>query len=271
MKDKRRSGIRLFIAAFFIQMGLGILHLSQRFSSFLGTMVLILSKPDDLEKLIQRFYRRPSSVELWGGTPIRSRGLFEEESRFVTTYLHGKKKCLVLMCGGGRESLALAKLGFEVMGIDSSEALIQKAREHASFLSLACTFEVGDVLNGIFPSEKYDALFLTQTMYSTIPTRRRRTQFLKKVRQSLKEDGLFYLEFCKRHSAQSRFWKYRIKKILSALFCGNRELEEGDSYWIGGTFTHHFNHPAELLSETEESGFKMIELDFDKAYVVISP
>src|SRR4051794_19806995 len=58
-----------------------------------------------------------------------------------------KGAVLDIGCGTGENALFLASRGLEVMGIDSVEAAIEKARAKAAERKLNATFEVGDVLN----------------------------------------------------------------------------------------------------------------------------
>jgi SAM-dependent methyltransferase len=48
-------------------------------------------------------------------------------------------------CGPGRHSLALARRGYEVVGVDRSEEFLRLAREAAAAEGLDCTFEQADV------------------------------------------------------------------------------------------------------------------------------
>jgi len=240
------------------------------FSSLFGSVILILLNSSELEEQVKEYHHQPLSLESWGGSDVRTRGLSDRESHFVTKYLKGKKRCFVFGCGGGRESIALAKLGFEVTGIDSSRELVENAKEHASALSLSCTFEVKDMLYGPHSMEKYDALFLTQAMYSAIPTRKRRIAFLRGAKTLLKDDGFFYLEFLARDGLKRSEWKFQIKKWLARLCGGNKDLERGDIV-RQDHFWHVFNQESELLTETEESGFKVVEIDFSNNDAALTP
>ncbi|MBI4436447.1 MAG: class I SAM-dependent methyltransferase [Candidatus Omnitrophica bacterium] len=262
---------RFFLVSVLVRIDLLLNRFQEKISSAFGSLVLVLSKPKDLEKFVEQFYNRRDFSEALAGEAVRTRGLSPEESQFVTKYLKGKKECLVLMSGGGRESLALAKLGFEVTGIETSQDLVERAKEHVRALSLKnCHFEVGNVLDSLSPARKHDALFLSQSMYSEIPTRTRRIAFLRKMRSHLKDDGFFYLEFCGRDDFREKGWKFRLKKWLAILSGGNRELEEGDVCFMGH-YWHIFSKPSELLSEIENSNFKVVEMDFSNCNAILTP
>ena len=187
-------------------------------------------------------------------------------------FLHVKRFHMVGIGGSGMSGLAhvLHGLGFEVTGIDSSPVLVGRAQEHAQALSLNCHFQIRDVFDGPQTMEKYDALFLSQNMYSTIPTRQRRIDFLRKTQGFLRDAGVFYIEFLAENGPRENSWKFRFKKRLALLCNGNRDLEEGDRVWIPGHYFHLFTE-SEVLKEIQESGFKTMEVDFYRAYAILTP
>ncbi|HEU5379204.1 MAG TPA: class I SAM-dependent methyltransferase [Ktedonobacteraceae bacterium] len=50
-------------------------------------------------------------------------------------------------CGAGRYALALARRGYQVIGVDAAPLLLQEAQRKAAQEQLALTFEVGNLLN----------------------------------------------------------------------------------------------------------------------------
>ncbi len=91
----------------------------------------------------------------------------EEDAVAISSYLaeRGFKGCRVLdaPCGIGRVAIPLARLGFDVAGIDLSSHLVGVARKKASDFKLAAgraRFFVGDMhdLVSKFPPESFDAV-----------------------------------------------------------------------------------------------------------------
>lgn len=75
-------------------------------------------------------------------------GFYPEEERLITRYFSNKNaKILDIGCGLGRTTQPLSDMGFEVIGIDVSEAMINKAR--AKFPTI--DFRIGDACD--FSSE----------------------------------------------------------------------------------------------------------------------
>ena len=273
MREKNSSAQRRRFRLLFVSLLIRLNRLRERIfktsSSTIGSLILILLNPEELEQQVKRYYTTAGGFEDESRPELLEEGFSQEESHFVTTYLNGKETCLVFGSGGGRESLALARLEFRVTGLDSSPPLVEKAKERARALSLPCDFQVRDMLEGPRASEKYDVLFLSQNMYSTIPTRTRRIHFLRNARMFLNDAGFFYLEFLGENGPRKNRWKFRLKKWLALLCHGNTDLEEGDALWIPGHYFHLFTE-SELRSEVEASGFDLIEADYNRAYAILA-
>jgi ubiquinone/menaquinone biosynthesis C-methylase UbiE len=73
--------------------------------------------------------------------------------RRLLTPLRGDERALDVGCGAGALAYALAPLVGEVVGVDSSEDLVDVAREHAP---PGCTFVVGDAEALPFPYGDFD-------------------------------------------------------------------------------------------------------------------
>jgi len=72
-----------------------------------------------------------------------ARGIHE----YVKSKFKGIKRILDIPCGTGRISIPLAKLGYEVMGIDFSEHFVEEARKSVRELQIDnANFLVGDML-----------------------------------------------------------------------------------------------------------------------------
>jgi SAM-dependent methyltransferase len=66
-------------------------------------------------------------------------------------------KVLVLGCGAGNTAIALARVGFEVCGVDIAWDAIAWARENAAVARVAVEFRVGDVADLTFaPGGRFD-------------------------------------------------------------------------------------------------------------------
>ena len=74
-------------------------------------------------------------------------------------------KVLDVGCGGGRHSIQLAKMGFEVYGIDFSEYAIRVAKENAQKENVIenIYFRVGNVLELSFEENFFDIIIIAHS------------------------------------------------------------------------------------------------------------
>src|SRR5699024_10154821 len=108
--------------------------------------------------------------------------------------------------GGGREVIALARLGYHVTAFDSSPYLTAACRHNLE--KAGCTAQILNAPPDQFPRrlDVYDALLIGRGCYHHIPGCRRRIEFLKEGRFWLNSGAPIPLsDFCTR-SADSRFY-----------------------------------------------------------------
>lgn len=96
-------------------------------------------------------------------------------------------KVLDIGCGTGELSQALAEAGFDVVGIDQSEAMLDKAIAHFP----AVEFKLGDILNFAGKPAQYDALF-SNACFHWIRAQDRLANVMHRL---LKPNGVLVAEF----------------------------------------------------------------------------
>ena len=104
------------------------------------------------------------------------------------------KKILHLQCHFGQDTLSLARMGAEVVGVDLSDIAITKARELAQELDLNATFVCCDVLEADqYLQDSFDIVF---TSYGTIGWLPKLERWGKMISHFLKPSGqLIFVEF----------------------------------------------------------------------------
>jgi SAM-dependent methyltransferase len=113
---------------------------------------------------------------------------------------------LDLCCGHGRHSIALARLGFEVTGLDLSSRHLEMARGAASEANLSVKWLRSDMrqipteLTGVF-----DAVINMFTAFGYFDTEEEDQEVLLGVARSLKPGGAFFLDFINREFVIRRF------------------------------------------------------------------
>jgi ubiquinone/menaquinone biosynthesis C-methylase UbiE len=102
-------------------------------------------------------------------------------------------RILDLCCGTGRHSLELARLGFDVVGVDRTVSYIEKAKQKAEEDNLKVTFVVGDMREYSQPDRFNVAVNLFGSFgYFENPDDNR--QVVKNVYASLSSGGKFLIE-----------------------------------------------------------------------------
>ncbi|MFA0782394.1 class I SAM-dependent methyltransferase [Fervidibacter sacchari] len=118
-------------------------------------------------------------------------------------------KVLDLCCGQGRHSLELARRGFQVVGVDLSEALLYAARKRAESEGLNVTFLQCDMREIDFKDE-FDAVINMFTSFGYLESEAEDEKVLGKVAQALKSGGKFLLDVVNRdrlvRDFQGREW-----------------------------------------------------------------
>jgi SAM-dependent methyltransferase len=119
-------------------------------------------------------------------------------------------KVLDLCCGQGRHSLELARRGFQVVGVDLSEALLYAARKRAESEGLSVIFLLCDMREIDFSNE-FDAVINMFTSFGYLESEAEDEKVLAKVAQALKSGGKFLLDVVNRdrlvRDFQAREWR----------------------------------------------------------------
>jgi 2-polyprenyl-3-methyl-5-hydroxy-6-metoxy-1,4-benzoquinol methylase len=113
------------------------------------------------------------------------------ECDFIEKEIHHDKsaKILDVGCGTGRHSIELAKRGYEVTGIDFSEAQLHRAKEKAAALSLEIQFKKHDARIPHFTNRFNLVIMLCEGGFSLMETDEMNFQILQNAAGALKAAG----------------------------------------------------------------------------------
>ncbi|MCK9425655.1 MAG: class I SAM-dependent methyltransferase [Ignavibacteriaceae bacterium] len=108
--------------------------------------------------------------------------------------LSGKAKVLDLGCGAGRHALLLAKMGFQVTGVDQSAKLLSVAVDEAKKNGLHAKF-IKDDIRTVFFSEKFELILNVFTSFGYFDRDEDNFALFANVEKLLSEDGIFVFDF----------------------------------------------------------------------------
>lgn len=228
-----------------------------RIGAFLKSLPVVVMKPDDLIEFSRQSYSKPQIIWSWAEDALVDSGLNDYETALVTALPVKAGRILVLGVGGGREAIVFAKMGYEVTGLDFVEKLVGSAIENAAKRGVQIAGLVNDYSRLTIPENSYDVIWMTRAMYSSVPTRQRRVDMIRKIGRALKPDGYFICQFHqdKRFAPSVKGTHWR--KIIAFLAFGNRKYESGDILWGDVEFLHVFANSDQVRSELEEGGLQV--------------
>lgn len=132
------------------------------------------------------------------------------------------KKVLDLACGKGRHSVTLARLGFDVTGIDISKSSIQHAKQ---FEFDHLRFKIHDMRLPL--QERFDAIFNFFTSFGYFENLNDNLKVLKSVQNMLTPGGIFVLDYLNAQFVKRRLVLTEKKQLNGIHFNISRSVENG--------------------------------------------
>ncbi|WP_020472907.1 class I SAM-dependent methyltransferase [Zavarzinella formosa] len=178
--------------------------------------------------------------------------LLEVDLAFADQHFPTPGKVIDLGCGTGRLLMRLAPRGFDCLGVDLSEPMLDVLRRKAADANLPiATLKANLVELDEVPAASHDYAACLFSTLGMLRGRENRAAFLKHVRRILKPGGVFVV-----HAHNVRF------KMGFGL--GRRGAEPGDrtmpQHRGGADLTLHHYTKRELLAELAPAGFSLREL-----------
>ena len=230
---------------------------------FIESLAVVVMRPADLVEFNRLTYASPSTISAWGEDSTVAAGLSPGEKDLLAQLPIKHGQLLLLGLGGGRDAIALAKMGFEVVGVDFIQELVAKAEENAARHGVSIQGLVQEISQLEVAPASFDLVILSAAMYSCIPTRRRRMEMLTRIKAALKPGGYFLCQFLLDPDSKLNRRAELARMAFALLTRGNRWHEPGDVL-RGTEFMHLFLSEAELRSEFAAAGFAVLHFQSEK-------
>jgi len=231
-----------------------------RLGKFIQTLALAVMTPENLIAYSRNAYIGTEAVSNWSNLDTIETGLFPLEANLIEKIDRRGGKLLLLGIGGGREAIPLGQMGFEVVGVDFIPEMATRAMENAARRGIKIAAQVQEISKIDLPAATYDVIWFSTAMYSSVPTKKRRTEMLRRMKPALKSGGVLVCQFNwdVRHPGSSA--AYRLRKIVAVLTGGNTGYEKGDYFWADREFMHAFSSEKTLKREFQAAGYRIVEL-----------
>lgn len=183
------------------------------------------------------------------------RGLFAWEREALSAAFPPSGRILVTSAGGGREIIALARLGYDVVGTECHAGLRRRAEGLVARLGIR---------SAVLPAPRdhvgavdgpFDAAVIGWGAYAYVRGARRRRAFLEELRAELVPRAPILLSFHTREGDRRRFrWLTAIGNTVARL-ADHEPVEIGDV--LDPTWQHYFTRD-ELRAELASAGFELV-------------
>jgi hypothetical protein len=199
------------------------------------------------------------------GSPAYLRHLFPWEKNVVATYFPPPPaRVLIGGAGGGREILALAEMGYEVVAFEPSAALTGAMAEkftkelnarvyRASYEDMPRLFSArpDEPCGSLEAEPDFDAAILGWGSYSHLRTEEQRIRTLSSFARHVRGPILVSF-FASVKITPRRTWTERVRRTL--------KIRPGESFSVYMGFTHEVS-ASELRATADRSGLLIVHLD----------
>ncbi|MBU0686832.1 MAG: class I SAM-dependent methyltransferase [Candidatus Margulisbacteria bacterium] len=140
----------------------------------------------DSENLSKRFF---GGIGVKGLKAILSPQRTSNDLKLAINFCSKHDKILDLACGYGRITLLLAKLGYDIQGIDIESKYIKSARSNAKKQKLRVTFAIGNIRKMPYTNEFFDKIICLWSSFNYILLKNEQIQSLNEIFRVLRSGG----------------------------------------------------------------------------------
>lgn len=163
-------------------------------------------------------------------------------------------RVLDLYSGHGREAEIFAKAGYEVLAVEGLSEVAERAMKYSSQAGFEAEFLVADI-DDWMPDRPSDVVYTSLWMYSTVPGRQRRVDWLRRILSWAADDGVVIISITPRRGRSAEL-TWRLARVLGRLSRNPRIIELGDRF-SSSLFWHDFA-PDEVATELREAGATVV-------------
>jgi hypothetical protein len=225
---------------------------------FTGLWLGVLGR-EKLHAVDEEYYsrsKRDSSNEYnYHSKEYNRRGLWDWEERVLADYFAGCKRLLLIGAGGGREVLALQRLGYHVDGFESHPDLVLAANELLRAEGRHATVHLVPRDQSPNTVTTYDGIIVGWGAYTLVQGRRSRIALLRQLRTQTRARCPILISFYYRAGTPrvyrvAAFVANALRRVLR-----REPAEVGD--WLVPNYVHYFAQ-HEIVAELAEGGFDTI-------------
>jgi glycine/sarcosine N-methyltransferase len=108
---------------------------------------------------------------------------------------HQARRVLDVACGTGQHAIALAQRGYEVLGVDASEGMIDRARESAEAVGVTATFvQAGFGALGTVVNQPFDAVLCLGNSLPSLLSEEALLGALRDIADALVPGGVLFVQ-----------------------------------------------------------------------------
>ena len=209
------------------------------------------------EKVNEKSYNNTEIVNYY--SDFISAGLFHYEEMLIEEYFVTGGKTLDIGCGAGRVTIPLHERGFQVVGIDYAEKMIDAAR----VLNEAIDYRVGNILSSQFADQEFDNVIFSFNGLMLIGTYTDRLSAMKEIRRIIKKTGnfIFTTPFLD-NKVDKSYWAEKAETLNIRVndMTWEQQLTLGDEYLedYGNEFFLHVPFLTEVKKLVKEAGMEIL-------------
>jgi len=182
-------------------------------------------------------------------------GLFRWGKAAIEKYFSNTKSILLLAAGGGRETIALSRIGFEVDSYECNKILVKYGNAFLQKNGIDNKIEYLPRNSVPADKKKYDGVIVGWGAYSHIRGKKNRQSFLAVLSPFLNKEAPLMISFL---WTESRTRQDKIIKNLSnffRIFSKKDKTELGDGLML--EFVHYFTE-EEIKNELTQARYRII-------------